>query len=327
MQHKKSKLRLATLSIVGSLVVFGIKTYAFWLTGSVALRSDAIESIVNIIAAIFAFGSLRFALRPADENHPYGHGKMEFISAFLEGGLVCFASLFIFFEAASALFEGSQLRNLSAGIWWGALGGLLNGALGWYLIKRGRALGSKALEADGHHVLTDFGTSVGIVAGMLLVQWTGLSILDPIMAIVVSVVLGRVGFKIIKSSFGALLDEEDPEILHLILDKVNTWPVDEVITIHKLRAMRSGNFVHIDVHILFPEFMDVLEAHRLSHEFAEALLTSTGMKGEWHTHMEPCRKNYCEVCPVKDCPIRLKPYKARFHLTREQAISPVEVLP
>jgi len=326
-QNKKTILRISKLSILGSIVIFGVKSYAFLITGSVALRSDAIESVVNIVAALFAFGALVFALRPADENHPYGHGKMEYVSAVFEGGLISLASVFIFLEASFAIIEGPQLRNLDIGLVWAAVGGALNGVLGLVILNGGRKLHSKALEADGHHIITDFWTSVGIVMGVLLVKMTGYVYLDPIMAIVVAALLARTGFKIMRPAFDALLDAEDQDLLAKILDKINTGPVNEVITVHKLRAMRAGRFVHIDVHMIMPEYLDVKEAHKLSHVFAEALLDSTGLQGEWHTHMEPCRKNYCAVCPMKDCPIREGAFVARKKLTLDEATSPTETLP
>jgi cation diffusion facilitator family transporter len=325
--QNRRRFKYAILSISASVVILAIKTWAYLLTGSTALRSDAIESVVNVLGACFAFGALVFASRPADENHPYGHGKIEFFSAVFEGALISLASVYILAESAMAIWRGPVLRELDLGLVLSSLAGVLNGALGLALVRVGRATRSKALEADGHHIISDFWTSVGLILGLLLVRVTGWLYLDPILGVIVALLLMRTGYKILKDSAGALLDEEDPQLSVTLLKAINTWPVDEICGLHRLRAMRSGSFAYIDVHLIVPEYFDVLTAHNQVHRFSEAMLVETGIPGEWHTHFEPCRRRYCVECPVKDCPIREKAFVARRQLSLQEASDPKENFP
>src|SRR5690349_17118942 len=174
------------LSLLVSLGLLAAKFQAYRLTGSTAILSDALESIVNVVAAVFAIGALLFAGRPADRNHPYGHGKMEFLSAAFEGGLIAFAAVLIVYEVAQGLLYGVTLRALDTGLAVVLGAGLVNLALGAYLVRTGRRYDSLTLVADGRHVMAEFYTSAGIVVGLLLVRVTGLGWLDPVVAAVVA---------------------------------------------------------------------------------------------------------------------------------------------
>src|SRR5215813_13379743 len=180
------RVRAGSLSLVVAVVLLAAKYQAYLLTGSTAILSDALESIVNVVAAVFAGGGLIFAGRPADRNHPYGHGKIEFFSAAFEGGLIAFAALVIVYEVALSLIRGVEVRRLEFGLVIVLGAGLVNLLLGWHLVRTGRKHDSLTLVADGQHVLSDFYTSVGIVAGLFLVRLTGLAWIDPLVAAVVA---------------------------------------------------------------------------------------------------------------------------------------------
>src|SRR5262245_40798178 len=181
------RLRAALASlVVGSLLV-GAKYVGYLYTGSAAVLSDALESIINVVAASFMVGSVMFAVRPADRDHPYGHGKIEFFSAVFEGGLISFAAITIAWYAVRDLLRGPSVEDVELGLLITLACGLVNAALGWYLLRTGRREQSLSLIADGHHVLSDFWTSAGVVVGLLLVRVTGLAWLDPLTAIVVAV--------------------------------------------------------------------------------------------------------------------------------------------
>src|ERR1041384_5371745 len=197
------------LSLLISLALLAVKFQAYRLTGSTAILSDALESIVNVVAAIFALGALVFAGRPADRNHPYGHGKMEFLSAAFEGGLIAFAAVLIVYEVVQALLYGVSLRALDTGVAVVLGAGLVNLALGVYLVRTGRRYDSITLVADGRHVMADFYTSAGIVVGLLLVRVTGFGWLDPLVAAVVALNLLWTGLRLVRQAAAGLLDEED----------------------------------------------------------------------------------------------------------------------
>lgn len=321
---QKERVRAIGVSLAGGIVILGLKAAAYYLTGSMALQSDALESIVNIVAAAFGLGAVIFAGQPADKDHPYGHGKMEYFAAAFEGGLISLAALVIFYESVLALMRGVELQRLGLGLALNIGAGALNGLLGWYLLSTGKRLKSKTLEADGHHVLSDFYTTGGIFVALLLVSATGWAWLDPLIAMVVGVMLARTGFKLVRESASALLDEEDGHTIDAIvagLDGLLKKGVAEtgVITVHGLRAIRSGRYTHVDIHLVVPEYLPVAEAHDDTERFENKLIAAVGLEGELHAHLDPCRRKYCANCDDKECPIRVEPLKEVVRLTREEA--------
>jgi cation diffusion facilitator family transporter len=322
--EQKSRVRIALLSIGAGTVILGIKYYSFLISGSVALKSDAIESIVNVVAAVFALGAVIFAGKPADKEHPYGHGKIEHFSAAFEGGLISLAATFILIEAAKGFIYGVEFKNLGKGLLVNLLAGALNGLLGWFLLTQGRRKRSKALEADGHHILSDFWTTVGIAIGLLAVTFTGLKWFDPVMAMIVGLLLARTGFRLVKESSQALLDMEDPEALGKVLEAMNTVRTWDILAVHELRSFRSGRYTHVDVHIVVPEFYPVRQAHDLCEAFGEKALQAAAIEGEVHTHVDPCGRLYCDRCPAVDCAIRraAKTADATFTLAEATAAGP-----
>lgn len=322
---QRERVRAIGVSLVGGVVILGLKAAAYWLTGSMALKSDALESIVNVAAAAFGLGAVIFAGQPADKDHPYGHGKMEYFAAAFEGGLISLAAIVIFYESILALLRGVELKSLGAGILINIGAGALNGLLGWFLLSTGRRLKSKTLEADGHHVLSDFYTTLGIFVGLLLVRATSLWWLDPLIAIGVAGMLAKTGYRLVRESAAALLDEEDSAMIGRIvadLDSLLKVGVDEtgVITVHGLRAIRSGRYTHVDVHLVVPEYQPVSVAHDDTERFESRLIAATGLEGELHTHIDPCRRKYCGRCSDSACPIRVEPLKAALALTVEEAV-------
>ena len=322
--EQRSRVRIALLSIGAGACVLGLKYLAYLLSGSVALKSDAIESIVNVVAAVFALGAVVFAGKPADKEHPYGHGKIEHFSAAFEGGLISLAAVFILLEAAKGLIYGVELKDVGRGLAVNLLAGGLNGLLGWYLLAQGRRTRSKALEADGHHILSDFWTTVGIATGLVAVKITGLQWLDPVMAMVVGLLLARTGFRLVKESSQALLDMEDPEVLDRVLAAMNATRSWDIIAVHEMRTFRSGRYTHVDVHMVVPEFYPVRQAHDLCEGFGKRTLESAGIEGEVHTHVDPCGRLYCERCPADPCSIRRAPrtLDAAFTLDEATAAGP-----
>jgi len=322
--EQKSRVRVALLSIGTGVLVLGLKYLSFVLSGSVALKSDAIESIVNVVAAIFALGAIIFAGKPADKDHPYGHGKIEHFSAAFEGGLITLAAFVILIEAAHAFILGVQLKQLGRGLAVNLVAGAINGLLGWFLLHHGRKTRSRALEADGHHILSDFWTTMGIALGLLMVRLTGLTWMDPLMATVVGLLLARTGFRLVKESSSALLDSEDPHVVERVLGAMNRVRPWDVIAVHELRTFRSGRYTHVDVHLVVPEFYPIRQAHDLCEGFGVKSLREAGIEGEVHTHVDPCGRLYCDRCPAPDCLIRRAPGSASapFMLEESTAAGP-----
>src|SRR4029079_3318092 len=270
------------LSLLISLALLAVKFQAYRLTGSPAIRSGRVEYIVNVVAPIFAIGALVFAGRPADRNHPYGHGKMEFLSAAFEGGLIAFAAVLIVYEAVQALLYGVSLRALDTGVAVVLGAGLVNLALGVYLVRTGRRYDSITLVADGRHVMADFYTSAGIGVGLLLVRVTGFGWLDPLVAAVVALNLLWTGLRLVRPAAARLLDEEDtaplrrraavlrneedPARLGRLVDALQPHLGEGVIRVHHLRAIRAGRVHHVDAHLVVPEFWSVERSHELAED-------------------------------------------------------------
>ena len=316
------RLRAGLVSLVVAGLLLAAKYQAYRLTGSAAVLSDAMESIVNVVAAVFALGGLVFAGRPADRSHPYGHGKIEFFSAAFEGGLIAFASVLIVYGALRSLINGPEVRQLGLGILIVLGSALVNLALGVYLVRIGRRHQSLTLVADGQHVLADVWTSGGIVLGLGLVQLTGRAWLDPVVALLVALWLMWTGFKLVRHAAGGLLDEEDPELLNRVLAALQRYLGNGVIRIHHLRAIRSGRFQHVEAHLVVPEFWSVERAHDLSEEVAARAMRDMGAEGEMVFHTDPCHRIYCAVCDLADCPIRREPYRGTTPMTLEEAVQP-----
>ena len=318
----RARLRAVVISLAVSVVLLAAKYQAYRLTGSTAILSDALESIVNVVAAVFAIGALIFAGRPADRNHPYGHGKMEFLSAAFEGGLIAFAALVILYEVVQSLIHGGELRSLDLGLAIVLGAGLVNLALGYYLIRAGRRYDSLTLIADGRHVLADFYTSAGIVVGLFLVRITGLAVLDPVVAAVVALNLMWTGVRLIRQAAAGLLDEEDPALLDRLLNVLQPHLSQGVIRVHHLRAISAGRFHHVDAHLVVPEFWSVERSHELAEELGERVMKDLGVEGEMTLHTDPCHRIYCRMCDLDDCPIRREAFTGRPPLTLEEAVQP-----
>jgi len=304
------RLRAGAISLTVAGLVLAAKFVGYQLTGSTAILSDALESIVNIVAALFTLASLAFASRPADENHPYGHGKIEFLSSGFEGGLIAFAALIIVYQAAQALWFGHELRAIDEGVVLVMVAGLANALLGFFLIRAGRRTHSPAIEADGQHVLTDFWTSAGVVVGLVLVRLTGWQELDPLVAMAVGGNLAIVGARLSRRAVGGLLDESDVSLLAKLTTVIQQVRMPGVIAIHRLRAIRSGGVAHFDAHVVVPRFWSVAQAHDFSDAFELAITQAVSQDAECIFHLDPCRSVYCPTCRVEPCPVRAHPFVA-----------------
>ena len=316
------RLFAIAVSLVVSLGLLAAKFYAYRLTGSTAILSDALESIVNVVAAVFAIGALIFAGRPADRNHPYGHGKMEFLSAAFEGGLIAFAAVLIVYEVIQSLLASVTLRSLDLGVAVVLGAGLVNLALGVYLVRTGRRYDSITLVADGRHVMADFYTSAGIGVGLLLVRVTGFGWLDPLVAAVVALNLLWTGLRLVRQAAAGLLDEEDPALLGRLVDVLQPHLGEGVIRVHHLRAIRSGRVHHVDAHLVVPEFWSVERSHELAEQLGERVMKDLGAEGEMTLHTDPCHRIYCRMCDLEDCPIRRDLFLGRPPLTLDEAVQP-----
>jgi cation diffusion facilitator family transporter len=270
------------------VAVLSLKLGAWALTGSVALLSDALESVVNVVAAVTMLAALRVARRPADADHPFGHGKAEYLSAFFEGALIAVAAVITVASAWGRLWSPAPVSRVGVGVAVSALASLANGALGMYLLRVSRRTRSLALEADGHHVLADVYTSAGVIIGVSLARLTGWWRLDPLVAMAVAANILWVGWRLVRRSVGALLDElADPEealALERSLDAVARELGARGVS--RLRLRWQGPVAHADLQLRVDPAMTVGDAHALC-DALEAKARALDARVELVVHVEP----------------------------------------
>ena len=264
-------LRLAIGSIVVGVVVLGIKALAWWVTGSVALLSDALESTVNVATAIAALVAIRVAAQPADATHPYGHDKAEFFSAVLEGVLIIIAALFILNEAVQGFLAPRVLDAPLEGLAVNVVANVVNGIWCWVLLREGRRLRSPALVADGRHLLSDVISSVGVTAGVLLAILTGWSVLDPALAALVAVNILWSGWKVVTASLSGLMDEAVPDEELERIRGVIGQAAEGAIEAHDLKTRHAGQVTFIEFHLVVDGDITVTAAHEICDRIEMAL--------------------------------------------------------
>jgi cation diffusion facilitator family transporter len=312
--------KAALLSLGVGTLLLAAKFVAWLLTDSSTVLSDAMESIVNVVAAFAMFFAVRFSSQPADEDHPYGHGKIEFITSGSEGGAIAIAALLIIAESVRALVTGAKPHDIDVGVWIVGLAGAANCGLGLHLIRVGKREGSAALVGDGHHVLSDFWTSAGAVVGLLLVLATGLTWIDPVVAILVSVKLLVTGWSLLRSAARGLLDETDPEVVADLAAALEKARRPGVIEVHDLRAINVGGFRHVDLHVVVPEFWPVERAHREMDEYHVRAQSLHSRPGELQFHVDPCERAYCRGCDYAECAVRVHAFEARRAFTADSVV-------
>lgn len=271
MTNSNKKVKVAFLSILSNTLLILLKLVAGFLSGSVSIISEAIHSSVDLIASIVAFFSVRLSSKPADDLHPYGHGKIENISGIIEGILILLASFMIIFESVRKIFNPSEINNSSLAILIMFISGLANFFVSKTLYKVAKEEDSMALEADALHLKTDVYTSLGVGIGILLIKLTGIHILDSIVAIIVALMIIKESIDLIKNGFGEILDKRlsDYEELEIksIIEKYNNMFIDY----HKLKTRKSGNMKHIDFHITLDPAVTVKESHDIISKIKKAM--------------------------------------------------------
>ena len=307
-EHLRMRLVAISLSFLVGLSLMAVKFYAYRLTHSSAILSDALESIINVVASAFALGSILLAAKPPDETHPYGHGKIEYFSAGFEGALIVFAALGIFKTGIGHILHPQPIPLLEMGLIILLGAGLINLLLGIGLIRVGKRTHSLALIADGKHVLTDVYTSAGVLVGLFLVRQTGWYWLDGAIACLVGLNILVTGAKLVRQSFAALMHASDPDLLKEIASLLAEHRKDVWIDIHQLRAWRSGSFVYIDFHLVLPRDYSLEEAHSEVKELEKLIADHFGGAASLLIHTDPCIDPDCPVCRRHLCGLRQQEY-------------------
>ncbi|MHC3002359.1 cation diffusion facilitator family transporter [Gordonia metallireducens] len=284
--QRRNLARFAVLSIVTAVVVFGLKLLAWWITGSVGLLSDALESIVNVVAAVGAFVALRVAAKPPDRGHNFGHTKAEYFSAVFEGVLIVVAAVIIVVTAIDRLINPRELEEVGLGLGISVGATVLNAAVGLILIRAGRKHRSLTLEADGKHLMTDVATTVGVLVGVFLVALTGWLPLDPLIAIAVAINIMVVGSRLVWRSGAGLMDSALPAEQRSAIDGVLDRHRADGIVFHDIRTREAGHERFLQLHMLVPGDWSVQRAHDLT-EVVEDELHAAVPDLNITTHVEP----------------------------------------
>lgn len=282
-----SRIKLAAvISIAVALLVMGLKYLAYWRTGSVALYSDALESIVNLVTAVVALYAIHISSQPADRNHQFGHYKAEYFAAVLEGVLIVVAALAILHEAYGAFVTPRTLGAMTEGLAINSVATLINGAWAVFLVRWGRAQRSPALVADGRHLFTDVFTSVGVLAGLSLASLTGWQVLDPLLASLVALNILWSGWKLMTESMSGLMDEAVTADVSRLIRKIISENASGAIEAHDVKTRQAGQATFIEFHLVVPGDMTVASAHEICDRI-EAALEQAVKGAQILIHVEP----------------------------------------
>jgi cation diffusion facilitator family transporter len=283
----------------------------------VAILTDALESIVNVSAGFIGLYSLYIAAKPRDKDHPYGHGKAEFISAAIEGTLVGSSGVIIIYKAIQHLINPVELQKIEYGIWLVAGTAIVNFVLGFFCIKTGKRNSSLALIASGKHLQTDTWSTLAIIAGLICIYFTGYEWIDSAIAILFALFIIYTGYKILRSSIAGIMDEADMKLLSKMVEVLNNNRRENWVDLHNLRVIKYGTMLHVDCHLTVPWYLNVNEAHREIEALGELIRKEFGESLELFVHSDGCLPFQCKICNKEGCPERKDNFEQRVSWTLE----------
>ncbi|TXK36421.1 cation transporter [Pontibacter qinzhouensis] len=314
-------IRFQMLVVTVGVLLLITKFIAFFLTNSNAILTDALESIINVVAGLFSLYSLVISARPKDENHPYGHGKIEFIASSIEGTLIMVAGGFIIVKSVFNIFSPVALQQLDFGILLISLSGVINFATGFIAERKGKENNSMVLVAGGKHLKTDAYSTAGILVGLVLIFLTGQEWLDSVVALLFGGFICYTGLKITRSSVAGIMDEADYDLLKRIVEVLNSNRRDNWIDIHNLRVIKYGAQLHIDCHLTVPWYLTVLQAHDEVDALSKLVRENIDPTIELFIHTDPCVELSCTVCENHACSARKADFKQRMEWEFEKVIA------
>lgn len=313
----KDKLAFQKLIAVFGIVLFIGKIIAWKLTNSDSVFSDAMESIVNVISAFMGLYSLYLAAKPRDEDHPYGHGKVEFVTSGIEGALIAIAGIMIIYEGVNSLIVGKVLNKLDWGIWIIAATAIINYILGYISIKKGENENSLVLISSGKHLQSDTITTLGVVISLVVVYFTKIYWIDSVVALIFGGYIIVVGYKIVRKSLSGIMDEQNPELLSQIIRVLEENRLTKWIDVHNMKIQQFGAHLHIDAHITLPWYYSLRDAHNEMEKMIILLVENIDRSIEFNFHMDDCKPISCPICQIQDCPVREKNFVKRVTWTPE----------
>lgn len=313
----KENYNFQKIIVITGVVLLTIKLIAWYATNSVAILTDALEGIVNVISALIGLYSLYLSAQPKDKNHPYGHGKIEFISAGIEGVMISFAGSWIIFEAFNHIINPQKIKTLDLGILLIIIAGFINFLIGYIAVKKGQKNNSIALISSGKHLISDTYTTIGVIVGLIIIKITNLLWLDSVVAIIFGIIIIFTGIKIIRKSLAGIMDEADIELLKEMIATIEANRNENWIDLHNLRIIKYGNWLHIDCHLTLPWYLTVKEAHEEISNIENLVQKKYGKNIELFVHSDNCLPKSCNICIKSNCKERKHAYVSSIKWTVE----------
>ena len=311
MEKGKENIRQQQWIVITAVLLFFIKIIAYYLTQSVAVLTDALESTVNVIAGFIGLYSLYIAAKPRDADHPYGHGKAEFLSAAVEGALITMAGFIIIYEAIYGLILPHQVKKLDFGILLIGATGVINFFVGYVSVQKGKKNNSLALIASGRHLLSDTYSTLSIIVALALIYFTRLNWMDSVVSIILAFVIIYTGYHILRVSIAGIMDEADVKLLGKMVGYLDKNRRENWVDLHNLRVIKYGGVLHVDCHLTVPWYLNVIEAHREIDAFSLLIRKEFGESLELFVHSDACLDFSCSICIKPDCQVRKKPFEKR----------------
>jgi cation diffusion facilitator family transporter len=322
----KSNIRFQFVVVTVGFILLVMKFYAYWITNSSTVLTDALESIINVVAGSFGLYSLILSSLPKDKNHPYGHGRVEFISAAIEGGLVFFAGIAIVLQSIwSLLFDFKEIHKIDIGLIIVAFAGIVNYLIGYFTEKQGKKSGSIALIASAKHLKSDAYSTLALIFGLVLIYilnnvykldyWA--YFIDNSVAILFGIIILWSGYGILRESVARIMDEVDYKLVDEIVLLLESNKHENWIDVHNLRIIRYGSSLHIDCHLTVPWYFNTKEAHFEVDRLEELLKSKLERSTEVFVHVDPCIESSCVICNKLECPVRSQMYNGNKKWTSE----------
>jgi cation diffusion facilitator family transporter len=308
-------LRIQQAAVALGIVIMLVKFTAYYFTHSNTILTDALESIVNIVAGTFALYSLILSSKPKDIDHPYGHGKIEFIAAGFEGVLIVLASILIIGNSVLTFFHPQNITHLGFGVVLIVVSGIANYLIGFYLELMAKKYNSQILDADGKHLKADGYISLSILCGILIIWFTGYKVLDNVFAIIAGLFISYTGLKLMRKSLGGIMDETDTDIISAIISHLNAVRTAPWIDIHNMRVIQYGSTLHVDSHVTMPWFYTLEQTHTEIEKVAAQINENSPYPVEVFIHPDPCLPVSCPLCQLSDCAVRRHPFEKRVEWT------------
>jgi cation diffusion facilitator family transporter len=300
-----------------SILLLAVKFIAYYFTHSVAILTDALESIVNVAAGFIGLYSLYVSAKPRDRDHPYGHGKAEFISAAVEGTLIGVAGTIILYEAIQHIIHPVVLKEIDTGIWLVAGTAVVNYIMGYFCVRIGKKNNSLALEASGRHLQSDTYSTIGIIVGLVLLFFTNYYWIDSAVAIIFGFIIIYTGYRIIRQSIAGIMDEADEKLLGRMVELLNKNRRENWVDLHNLRVIKYGSILHLDCHLTVPWYLNVNEAHMEIEALAALVKKGFGESVEMFVHSDGCMPFQCSICDKENCSVRQHNFIKEINWTLE----------